>query len=99
MHLHTGLGGVCGVLHGVVGAGTNEVCSMLEMWWMCGVFLMEWVSQWCLNHFHSLHQLVRVAGQKLHLMLLQIIKIVFPQIAGGVHDLKVSRKMWCRHVL
>ena len=38
-HLHTGLGGVCGVLHGVVGTGLNEVCSMLEMWWMCGVFL------------------------------------------------------------
>ena len=31
-HLHSGLGGVCGVLHGVVGAGSNEACSMLETW-------------------------------------------------------------------
>ena len=31
-HLHTGLGGVCGVLQGVVGTGLNEVCCMLEMW-------------------------------------------------------------------
>ena len=60
---------------------------------------MEWVSQWYLNHFHSLHQPVIAAGQKLHLMLLQNIQIVFLQIAGGVYDLKVSEKMWCRHVL
>ena len=38
-HLHTGLGGVCSVLHGVTGAGLNEVCSILETWWICGVFL------------------------------------------------------------
>ena len=38
-HLCTGLGGVCGVLHGVTGAGSNEVCSMLETWWILGVFL------------------------------------------------------------
>ena len=62
-------------------------------------FLMEWVSQWYLNHFHSLHQLVIIAGQKLHLMLLQNIQILFHQIAGGVYNLKVSRRMWCRHVL
>ena len=31
-HLHTGLGGVCGVLHGVVRTRLNEACSMLEMW-------------------------------------------------------------------
>ena len=31
-HLHTSLGGVCGVLQGVVGTGLNEVCSMLETW-------------------------------------------------------------------
>ena len=28
--LHTGLGGVCGVFHGVTNAGSNEACSMLE---------------------------------------------------------------------
>ena len=37
-HLHTGLGGVCGVLHGVTGAGSNEVCSMQETWWILRVF-------------------------------------------------------------
>ena len=62
-------------------------------------FLVEWVSQWYLNHFHSLHQLVTVAGQKLHLMQLQSIQTVFHQIADGVYGLKVSRRMWCRHVL
>ena len=62
-------------------------------------FLMEWVSQWYQNHFCSLHQLVIIAGQKLHLMLLQNIQIVFHQIAGRVHDLKMSRKMWCRYIL
>ena len=30
--LHTDLRGVCGVLHGVVRTGLNEVCSMLETW-------------------------------------------------------------------
>ena len=60
---------------------------------------MEWVSQWYLNHFCSLHQLVIVAGQKLHLMLLQNIQIVFHWIADGVYGLKVSRRMWCRNVL
>ena len=30
--LHTGLGGVCGVMCGVVETGLNEVCYMLEMW-------------------------------------------------------------------
>ena len=38
-HLHTGLGGVCGVFHGVIGSGLNEACSMLETWWIPGVFL------------------------------------------------------------
>ena len=38
-HLHTGLGRVCGVLHGVTGVGLNEACSMLETWWILGVFL------------------------------------------------------------
>ena len=66
---------------------------------MHGVFLMEWVSQWYLNNFRSLYQLVIVAGQKLHLMLLQNVQIVFHQIADGVYGLKVSRRMWCRHVL
>ena len=37
--LCTGLGGVCGVFHGVTGAGSNEACSMLETWWIIGVFL------------------------------------------------------------
>ena len=36
---HTGLGGVCGVFHGVTGARLNEVCSMVETWWILGVFL------------------------------------------------------------
>ena len=36
-HLHTGLGGVCGVFHDVTGAGWNEVCSMLE----------NMVDSWC----------------------------------------------------
>ena len=38
-HLHTGLGGVCGVFHGVTGSGLNEACSVLETWWILGVFL------------------------------------------------------------
>ena len=38
-HLHTGLGGVCGMFHGVTGSGSNEACSMLETWWILGVFL------------------------------------------------------------
>ena len=38
-HLHTGLGGVCGVLCGGVGARSNEGCSMLETWRIHGVFL------------------------------------------------------------
>ena len=37
--LHTGLGGVCGVFCGVTGSGLNEACSMLETWWILGVFL------------------------------------------------------------
>ena len=31
-HMHTGLGGVCGVLQGVVRTKLNEACSMLETW-------------------------------------------------------------------
>ena len=38
-HLPTGLVGVCGIFHGVTGAGLNEVCSMMETWWILGVFL------------------------------------------------------------
>ena len=38
-HLCTGLGGVCGIFHGVTGAGSNEACSMLETWWILSVFL------------------------------------------------------------
>ena len=38
-HLCTGLGGVCGVSLGVTSAVLNEVCSMLETWWILGVFL------------------------------------------------------------
>ena len=63
--------------------------------WKCGEcmvsFLMEWVSQWYLNHFCILHQLVVVAGQKLHLMLWQNIWIVFHWVAGIVYDLRESR--------
>ena len=55
-------------------------------------FLVEWVSQWYLNHFHSLHQLVTVAGQRLHSMQLQSIQTVFCWIAAGVYGLKGSRK-------
>ena len=40
-HLHTSLGGVCGVFLGVTGAQLNEACSMLETWWILGVFLVE----------------------------------------------------------
>ena len=29
-HQHTGLGGVCGVFHGVTGSGSNEAWSKLE---------------------------------------------------------------------
>ena len=32
IHLCTGLGGVCGMFHGVTGSGSNEACSMLETW-------------------------------------------------------------------
>ena len=38
-HLCTGLGGVCGMFHGVTGYGSNESCSMLETWWILSVFL------------------------------------------------------------
>ena len=38
-YLHIGLGGVCGVLCGVTGAGLIEAFSMLETWWILGVFL------------------------------------------------------------
>ena len=38
-HLHTGLGGVHGMFHGVIGLGLNEACLMLETWWILGVFL------------------------------------------------------------
>ena len=38
-HLHTGLGRVCNMFHGVVGSGSNEACLMLETWWILGIFL------------------------------------------------------------
>ena len=38
-HLHTGLDGVCNVLHGVIGLGLNEAFSILDTWWILGVFL------------------------------------------------------------
>ena len=38
-HLCTGLGGVHGMFHGLTGSGLNEACSMLETWWILGVFL------------------------------------------------------------
>ena len=37
--LHTGLGGVSDVLHGVTGWGLNETFSMLDTWWILSVFL------------------------------------------------------------
>ena len=61
-HLHTGLGGVCGVLQGVVRTGLNEVCSMLETCECKESFLMEWVTQWYLNHSCNLHEMVTIAG-------------------------------------
>ena len=30
--LHTGLGGVCNVFHGMTGSGSNKACLMLETW-------------------------------------------------------------------
>ena len=36
-HLHTGLGGVHNVFHGVTGSALNKACSMLETWWILGV--------------------------------------------------------------
>ena len=38
-HLHTGLGGVCGVCHGVTGSASNKVCSMLETRLILDVYL------------------------------------------------------------
>ena len=38
-HPCTGLGGVCGIFHGVTGSGSNKACSMLETWWIPHVFL------------------------------------------------------------
>ena len=38
-HLCTSLGGVGGVFYGVNGSGLNEACSILETWWILGVFL------------------------------------------------------------
>ena len=38
-HLHTGLGGVHDMFCGVTGSGSNEACSMLETWWILGIFL------------------------------------------------------------
>ena len=34
-----GLDGIHDVFHGVAGSGSNEACSMLEIWWILGVFL------------------------------------------------------------
>ena len=60
---------------------------------------MGWLGPQYLNHLHSLHQLVTVAGQRLHSVQLQNIQTVFHQIADGVYGLMVSRKMWCRLIL
>ena len=38
-HLCTGVGGVHGMFHGVTGSGMNKECSVLETWWILGVFL------------------------------------------------------------
>ena len=62
-------------------------------------FLVEWVSQEYLNHFHSLHLLAIVVGQRLHSVQSQSDQIVFCQIADGVYDVMMSRRMLCRHVL
>ena len=37
--LHTALGGACNVFCGVTGSGLDEACSMLETWWLLGIFL------------------------------------------------------------
>ena len=39
-HLHTGLGGVHGMFHGVTGSGSNKACSMLKTWWIHGGFFL-----------------------------------------------------------
>ena len=38
-HLHASLGGVQNVLCGMTRSGSNEACSMLDMWWIFGIFL------------------------------------------------------------
>ena len=42
-HLCTGLGGACNMFHGVTGSGSNEAYSILETWWILGVFLSRMV--------------------------------------------------------
>ena len=38
-HLCTSPGGVCNMFCDVTGSGSNEACSMLETWWILGIFL------------------------------------------------------------
>ena len=38
-HLCTSLGGILEVLHGMTRSGSNEACSMLDTWWIFGIFL------------------------------------------------------------
>ena len=58
---HTGLAGKCvgsladvTDLWGVLHAGLKDACSMLDTWYMQGVFC-NGVGKSSLNHFHSLH--------------------------------------------
>ena len=39
LNVSTGLGVVQNVLHGVTRSGLNKACSMLDTWWILGIFL------------------------------------------------------------
>ena len=98
-HLCTGLGGVFGVF--VVWQVLGQM-KCVPCWKHGGFlvsFLVEWESQQYLNHYHSLHLLAMVSGRRLHSVQSQSDQIVFHQIAHGVYDLVMSRRMWCRLVL
>ena len=98
-HLCSGLGGVCGIFHGVTGAGSNEACSMMETWWILGVFL-NGVGNSTVSEPLSLPSSTSDScWSKAAFTAITNIQIVFRQIADGVYDLMVSRKMWCRLVL
>ena len=67
-HLHTGLGGVCNVVHGVTGSGSNKAWSMLETWWILDIFLSGVGKLIVSEPLSFLHLLELVVGQRLHLV-------------------------------